>query len=177
MLRKLFALLFFSFLTLAHAIGQELSRPYEVRWPPGWQISRIPAPQSATKSSGERIRALRVEGANVAAAMEIMHIVRTDRGLATLERQFDIALMHARRGYEAKGFVVTISPPRASSLGLHRALEADISATDANSRRRQWIAMTFTNENVYSFSFTAMDVDFGRFESEFRATLKSLVLR
>lgn len=178
-LLKTTAILFIGLLCMAQAHGEEKPAPYSVTWPEGWPVTRLfnPILGSGKMSGGERIRATLSEASQPIAIVELTHIVRRDGGAANLEEEFDAVIGSLKKAQIANGSTFKSTPPKATVLAGHPALETEIAVGRSGATLHQSVAMTMTPENFYSLNYSAWGANADRYREEFRKTRDTLKLR
>ena len=143
----------------------EVSAPYKVQWPLGWDITSLPAAttNSGKNIGGTRIRAMKKDGAEPVVGIEFTYIPRSDQGRAILEEEFSSALKTIGNAYRAKGFNVIEDTPAQVTLGKLAALETNVQVKGPNFTLDQYLAIALGKNHVYSISFSGQEAQFKKY--------------
>ena len=156
------------------------SQPYRVVWPPGWDVSYLPSPttDSGKNLGGERVRVLlKDEGGAFAAAIELTHFPRSDKGRANLTEEFDLLRGNMKAGYERQKFQVRLTPTQAQAIGGLSALTTELSVTNENTHLMQWLGVALSPQTFYALTFTARAENFARYRPQFDAVTRSIAFK
>lgn len=159
------------------AAAQPPAPPYQIQWPAGWEVSRlaIPSPNGPKVFGGERVRAVRKDKGGSAAVIELSYVPRTDGGWANLDEGLEGMTRGIRNAFQNMGLTVKVDR-KAGTLASLEALEATISATGPALDWRQWVAMAYSKDFMYTLSFSGRDADLQKSQAAFEAVRRSLVL-
>lgn len=155
-------------------------RPYRVVWPTGWDVSYLPSPttDSGKNLGGERVRVLlKDEGGAFAAAIELTHFPRSDKGRANLTEEFDLLRGNLKAGYERQKFQVRLTPTQAQAIGGLSALTTELSVTNENTHLMQWLGVALSPQTFYALTFTARAENFARYRPQFDAVTRSIAFK
>ncbi|MEO7252915.1 MAG: DUF4946 domain-containing protein [Casimicrobium sp.] len=155
-------------------------RPYRVVWPTGWDVSYLPSPttNSGKNLGGERARVLlKGEGGAFAAAIELTHFPRSDKGRSNLTEEFDLLRGNLQAGYERQRFEVQLTPTQEQAIGGLPALTTELSVTNDNTHLMQWLGVALSPQFFYALTFTARAENFARYRPQFDAVTRSMAFK
>lgn len=153
-------------------------KPYEIKWPAGWEITELPGPTTSSGKNlgGRRFRALKKESDKAVAVIELTCIPRTDQGKANLEYEFETCLKTVTNKCKDDGFNIKIAPVKKSILGSLPDIETEIQMNGPGFVLNQWIAMAMGKDFVFSIHYSGLRESFDKYHKIFDECLSSLIL-
>ncbi|VWB76717.1 DUF4946 domain-containing protein [Burkholderia lata] len=155
--------------------------PDTVAWPSGWEISPGPAPATRagkTLPGSSDVAVKRGASGAAEAVMSLMRIVRTDRGAARLDHEFDTLQHTIVEGYRSRGWTAQCTAAGQMSLGGRPGLATtcDMQRADGVAIRQTLVA-TMSETTVYGLSYTAPVDRFDASKPEFDTMREHLTVQ
>ena len=132
-----------------------------IRWPPGWTVQHLDGVSSAPEDRdlGYRERGVLGDATAPTAVIEVSCLHKPERTLDDAE-QINSILATMRKGYESKGFVVSMTAAAPTHIGSYGGLTARMDAKRGEVDLLQNFSIAQSSSCLLTMTLTAKKADF-----------------